>query len=240
MLKCSHIVYKVDNIQQVVEDYKALGFSPVWGSTPEKAHNAFLWFDEGPYIEFFQLPKKFEFLKYPLHLFYGRSAGQRWQQWAKTTEGWCDLALEPQEYIENTDKNVPEYPLDIKTIKNEMNKSGISASRIIRNKRINPGGEKVKYKVFCPNPEGFPFVFSGYETPQKPEGIKHANGATKIAWVKLDMDSAYIDQFQEFIKEDKYIKAIPSSQTRVFDVGLSGLKLDLNPDYLHGATFTAS
>ncbi len=239
MLKCSHILCKVDNIKAVVKDYESQGFSLVWGSTPEKAHNALLWFEEGPYIEFFQLPKKFEILKYPLQLFYGRSVGRRWEKWAKATEGWCDIALEPAEFKTGFSQHSQEYPLDIKTIKKALQVSGISSSRIVRKKRVSPEGEEVKFSVFCPDQEGFPFVFSGYKTSQRPLEIKHPNGAKKVAWVKVGVNPKDITQFKKLIKEDTFIKTEEHIQTHVCNVGLVGLQSNLDPKFLHGAVFTA-
>ena len=71
MLKCSHILCKVNNISNLFRDYEALGFSVEWGSAPERAHNALLWFKEGPFIEFLQMPKPVTYLSLPLGLVYG-------------------------------------------------------------------------------------------------------------------------------------------------------------------------
>ncbi|QKX04984.1 hypothetical protein HN014_08665 [Aquimarina sp. TRL1] len=237
MLQCSHILCKVDNIHKLVEDYTKLGFSLIWGSRKEKAHNALLWFEEGPYIEFFQLPKKFEVLSYPLKMFYGRGAGDRWTKWSKSPEGWCDMALESQETILAT-SFMP--PVDLKAIKKEMDKTGVRSSRIIKNKRVSPEGVKIKYSIFCPNATGFPFVFSGYDSPQKPEKIKHPNGATKINWVKMGVDSTYTEEFHHLIRTTPFIKTIPDTETKVFEVGLTGLRNELDPQLLHGAVFKTS
>ena len=71
MLKFWQIICKVNNIKEAVRDLEALGFSIEWGRAPERAHNALLWFKEGPFIEFFQLPKLFTYLSLPLGLVYG-------------------------------------------------------------------------------------------------------------------------------------------------------------------------
>src|SRR5262249_54346468 len=51
MLRCSHVLCTVDDIARAVADYTELGFTVEWGSDPRQAHNALIWFAEGPFIE---------------------------------------------------------------------------------------------------------------------------------------------------------------------------------------------
>ena len=227
MIKCSLIMCKVNNIANVVRDYEALGFSMEWGSAPERAHNALLWFEEGPFIEFFRAPKLFRYLRLPIGLVFGKAIGKRLAYYSRSSEGWCDVALEPAEM-----QNIQ----DLKAIKSVINKAGIPTSRIINGKRTRPDKLKVKYSLFMPNSVGLPYVAS-YDSPQRPEKIEHPNGATGIESVKMGVAENDLSQFQTLCKGDKFLKVEPSPQTRVLEVGLSGLEKKLDSRYLHGATF---
>ena len=175
------------------------------------------------------MPKLFAFLSLPFGLVYGRAAGKRWIHWNKCSKGWCDVALEPTESTK-----------DLRKIKLAINQAGISTSRIVHGKRIRPDGLKVKYSLFCPYTVNLPFVVSEYNPPQRPEKIKHPNGATGVEWVKMEVTESYFGQFHTLIKRDKRLKIEPSSQTRIFEVNILGLKRDLDPRYLHGAVFTTT
>lgn len=238
MIKCSHIVCKVNNIANVVRDYEALGFSMEWGSAPERAYNAMLWFEEGPFIEFYRPPKLFTYLRLPIGLVFGKAIGKRLAYYSRFSEGWCDVALEPADKNnENEQEAEMQNIQDLKAIKSAINKAGISTSRIINRKRTRPDKLKVKCSLFIPNSVGLPFVTSGYDSPQRPEKIEHPNGATGIESVKMGVAENDLSQFQTLCKGDKFLKVESSPQTRALEVGLSGLGKKLDSRYLHGATF---
>lgn len=241
MLKCSHILCKVNNISNLVRDYEELGFSIEWGSAPERAHNALLWFKEGPFIEFFQMPKSLAFLSLPFGLVNGWAAGKRWAHWARSSEGWCDVALEPADIKNETTQGAGiENVKDLTTIKQTINQMGVSTSRVINGKRIRPDGLKVKYSFFSPEPVGLPFVVSAYDPPQRPEKIEHPNGASGVEWLKMEVAESQLRQFQTLSKGDKWLKVESSSQTRVLEVRLSGLRRHLDLRRLHGAVITTA
>ena len=239
MLKCSHIICKVENIAAVVRDYQALGFAMEWGSAPERVQNALLWFEQGPFIEFFQIPGAFTYLSFPLGLIYGNAAGKRWRYWSKAGEGWCDVALEP-EHINNLE--IPDAAANqgkLRRIKLAVNSSGISTSRIIKGRRIRPDGIEVRYSLFAPAPASLPFVVSHYDPPQRPEKIRHPNGASGVEWVKMGVAEDLISRFRALTLGDQWLRIEPSVKTSVMEVGLHGLKTRLDPGFLHGAIFSA-
>lgn len=241
MLKCSHILCKVNNISDVVGDYEAEGFSIQWGSSPERALNALLWFEKGPFIEFFQIPKPLTFLIPPLGLIYGRAAGKRWAYWSKCSEGWCDVAMEPEERTSEASHGPGADRIrDLEAVKSAVNQAGISTSRMIHGRRTRPDGLKVKYSLFAPEPIGLPFVVSAYDPPQRPERIEHPNGASGVEWVKMGVADDRLHSFQFLAKEDKWLKAVSSPRTGVLEVCLSGLTKTLDPSRLHGAVFTTA
>ncbi|MCG7409835.1 VOC family protein [Paenibacillus sp. ACRRX] len=243
MLKCSHILCKVDNISQVVRDYEALGFTMQWGSAPNRANNALLWFEQGPFIEFFQIPKPLTYFIRPLGLFYGQVAGRRWSYWAKAASGWCDLALEPEEQdMEHTQGGAVDDGRDLTVIKEAIDLAGVATSRVIHGRRTRPDGQKVKYSLFATEPLGLPFVVSTYDPPQRPLRITHPNGARGVEWVKMEVAEHQMDLFHALSQNDKWLRVDTSSHIRhskVIEVGLSGLCQTLDSKLLHGAVITS-
>lgn len=238
MLVCSHIMCKVANISEAVQNCKKLGFSVEWGSAPERAHNAFIWFEEGPFIEFFQIPESWWLLGSPFGLIFGREAGKRWYRWFGSAEGLCDLALVPANAAEEAAKEVIRDSRSFKVLKQSLNKAGLSTSRIINGWRVRPDGVKVRYSFFSPEPSGLPFVVSGYDSCQRPEKVEHPNGARGITWIKMGVAPNDVQQFRLLTQGDKWLIAQPATETKLLELGLAGLKQSLDPNLLHGTVMT--
>jgi hypothetical protein len=242
MLRCSHVLCRVNNISQLVRDYESLGFTLEWGSAPGKALNALLWFEEGPFIEFFQIPRALSYFGPPLGLAFGRPAARRWKHWYESSEGWCDVALEPTGRGERLSRERSRENLrELKEIRTALNRQGIATSRVIRGARTRPDGIRVRYALFAPEPVALPFVVSRYDPPQRPAGISHPNGASGIQSITMGITEKYIQPFQTLIGGDTWLKTAPSLKTGVLEVALKGIRTtNLNPERLHGAVFTVT
>ncbi|MEK4063318.1 MULTISPECIES: VOC family protein [unclassified Paenibacillus] len=236
MLKCSHILCRVNDIAEVVRNYEALGFSVQWGSAPERALNALIWFEEGPFIELFQVPKSLTFLIPPLGLLFGRAAGRRWTYWAKAKEGWCDVALEPDERaaVQGQPQNVGRVE-QLAAIRQSLREAGLATSRVIHGNRTRPDRTKVKYSLFTTEPLGLPFIVSVYDPPQRPEMIRHPNGATGIGWVRMGVAAEHLPAMKLLAAGDRWLRFEDAPQTKVLEVGLSGLDDLLDASRMHGA-----
>ncbi|MBY9080393.1 VOC family protein [Paenibacillus sp. HN-1] len=238
MLKCSHILCRVDNVADVVRNYEALGFTVQWGSAPKRALNAFIWFEEGPFIELFQIPKSLTFFIPPLGLLFGRAAGRRWAYWAKVQEGWCDVALEPDDSATvHGDAGSVGRVEQLAAIRQSLRRSGLKTSRLIHGSRTRPDNVKVSYSLFATEPLGLPFVVSLYDPPQRPEKIRHSNGATGIEWVRMGIAAEHRSAMRLLVEEDRWLRLVNAPQTKVLEVGLAGLQASLEGSRLHGAVF---
>ncbi|MEW2547700.1 VOC family protein [Streptomyces sp. NPDC047002] len=225
MLRCSHVLCKVDDIRSVVDDYRELGFTLEYGSAPERAHNALLWFPEGPFIEFFQLPSVFRLLKWPMAARNGVAAGERLARWARPDEGWRDLALE-------TDDTA------LGRVHTTLRTSGVRVSRVMDGRRTRPDGAAVRYQFLATRPAALPFVVSAYSPPQRPTDVRHANGARRVGRVRLgvaDADRAAFDSLAAHLGPGGPLTVEPAAATGVLGVELDGLNAPLAPGRLHGA-----
>lgn len=218
MLKCSHVVYKVNCLSDIVKEYRERGFDIQWGSIPKKSFNAFIRFRHGPFIEFLQLPRRYALLRYPLGWFYGSPAGERMAYWATCPEGWCDVALE-----EKAEKSV--VTDDIISLQNlylTLRSSGIMLSRPIAGKRNRPDGQLVRYSFMLPVPSQLPFIVSPYYPPQHPMDVIHPNGALGIKQVLMGCCTKDRLFFGKFLSGDQWLATTPAEYTRVRSVTLYG------------------
>jgi hypothetical protein len=234
MLICSHILCKVASIKNAVRDFEALGFSLEWGSSPQRAHNALLWFEKGPFIELFELPSGFRYLRRPLGWIHGRAAGARLARWAQSREGWCDVALEPQ-----ANAVLPTDPTDLTAVRGAVARSGVDVSRVMRGKRKRPDGAEVRYRFFTPEPADLPFVVSPYAPPQRPSKVMHSNGAYAVERVRMGVSEVDRPRFEALVGDDCWLAMEHRECTAVLEVMLTGLKQPLDSRLLHGAMFVA-
>lgn len=218
MLKSSHILYKVDNIKTAVAKLTDMGFDVQWGKAPEKAHNAHVWFDNGPFIEFFQLPTYAYYMFYPFVLLQGKAAKKRWIKWGKHPEGWCDIAIEPA-----NEENV----FDLSGYQKKLQEQHINCSKIIPGKRVKPNGELVKYNFMLLDPEHLPFLVSHYDPPQRPKSTIHPNGATGIKSLELKLPENQLKNFEILCGNDEFIQPISATETGIENVVFTGCNFKL-------------
>ncbi|MEU6665608.1 VOC family protein [Streptomyces sp. NPDC046727] len=229
MLRCSHVLCKVDDVRSVVRDYESLGFTVEYGSAPERAHNALLWFEEGPFIEFFQLPPVFRLAKWPMAAVHGRAAGHLLAHWSRPGQGWRDLALETDD-------------TSLDRVHSVLRGSGVGVSRVMKGGRTRPDGNRVRYQFLATRPARLPFVVSAYDPPQRPAAVHHPNGARRIARVRMGVsehDRAAYDTLAAHLEQDGPLTVQTSPATGVLSVELDGVTGRLDPALLHGAVLTA-
>ncbi len=231
MFECTQIICKVNNLADAVSDYTALGFSVEWGSDPKKAHNAFLWFEEGPMIELFQVPRFGKYFSIPLGIIFGYQIKKRFLYWYNSPEGLCNITMGPTD---------TESRLNLKKVLPIVNRAGIKTSRIMKGTRTRPDGKKVKFSFAVPLPVGLPILASWYDPPQHPENISHRNGAKAIKWIKMEVSKKDRIHFEFLTKKDKRIYIKTADETRILEVGLWGLEKSLNKKLLHGAVLKST
>lgn len=227
MLKCSHILCKVDNLGDAVASLEQAGFSVQWGGKPGKAHNALVWFEQGPFLEFFELPRAFCWLSYPFGWRFGRAAGQRLRNWALAPAGWCDVALEPEQYQ-------PADPLNLDRIKEHLRQQALAGSRIVKGSRISGNGEKVHYRFMAPAGQHLPFIVSHYHPLQRPSQITHFNGARGVTNVNFHVPKASRASLERLLPTDRWLNTQSSERRQVSSVTLTGWQaLPKTSDFIH-------
>ncbi|WP_010694379.1 VOC family protein [Saccharopolyspora spinosa] len=206
---------RIENVQKTVGELAELGFSVAWGSAPDTAHNALVWFEEGPFLEFFTFPSALRLLRWPVAARFGRGMGDRFARWARADGGWRDVALETDD-------------LDLTATRDRLVGSGLGVSRIFRNGRTRPDGQRVDYQFMSPRPAVLPFVVSSYDPPQRPAKITHPNGATAVWAVHYGIRPEHRADYDRLIGEDPWLRPRAATTTGVLEVELAGLTTPLS------------
>ena len=220
MLVCSHVLCKVDSIADAVADFTTIGFTVTWGADPKRAHNALVWFDEGPFLELFELPVWMRALWPAMAPVRGRAAADRIVHWARPGEGFRDVAL------------ATAGP-DLAAARAALTAAGLPVSPVLRGKRTRPDGQQVRYRFMAPRPARLPFVVSTYDPPQRPAHTVHPNGARRIGGVHLGVAGRDRVAYDVLAGSGRWLTPVAGS-AGVLRVEVEGLRAAPDPSRAHG------
>ncbi len=188
-MRLSHILYKVKNLHEAVADFEKMGFTVRYGTRKDKAFNALIWFEDGPFIELFaikNIPSLFIFLAKRI----GKEAAlQRFEYYSKADYGWVDYAIENDRY-------------DLDKENNLLTELGYKYSTL-PGSRKNIEHIKLKWKLSIPFDLGLPFLMSAYKPNPRPYSIQHANGAKRIKALTWHTSAKHIDVIRELTTDGR-------------------------------------
>ncbi|KOY81125.1 VOC family protein [Lysinibacillus macroides] len=229
MLKISHIQCRVTNIKKAVNDFKKAGFQVEWGRNPKNSLNAFIWFEQGPFVELFEMKRFMSPISIPLGIIYGKSMQERWKKWMVQHEGLIDFALEGyKEEIAKQD--------NLDSVRREINNLGIKTSKVLNGRRKKPTGEIITYGFFSLSPIELPFVVSAYSTPQRPKSIHHTNGAKHIHSMSISCTKHTAEVLSTILKDDVKLHIDVANNFKINNVVIEGLTEKVDAQLLHGAS----
>ncbi len=157
-LQLDHLVILVNNLEQAVSDYEAMGFTVTPGGehTDGATHNALVCFSDGSYLE--------------LVAFRQPSPDHRWWRYTATGEGLIDWALLPSRIAHDIDT---------------LQRGKLAYTDAIPGGRLRPDGTAIAWEIALPPTDSLPFLCADV-TPRGlrvPVGAarSHANGTLGIA-----------------------------------------------------------
>ena len=103
-LKLSHVLYQVKDLHLAVKKLQDAGFIVEYGTNPQKAYNALIWFDEGVFIEIYHNSGLPFYVKWMMKCFGYQTVLDRMNKWKNFGEGWCEWSLESTLDQLNSDK----------------------------------------------------------------------------------------------------------------------------------------
>jgi len=226
MYKLSHIQIKVEKIEQGIADFEKMGFMVERGG--KKSRNAFIWFEEGPFIELLEMHRKDIIFAPIFGLVYGSAMNGRWQKWCTRREGMIDFAMEPSD----------SYRLHIdnfKKVREEAKKLELKPGKVITWSRKNMNENKVHFSYLPVLPKSLPFLVSAYDIRQRPKCIVHANGATRIINLKVSCKAQEFKAFEKLTKHDPSIRLVEGEKFKINSIGITGIHKELPKRLLHNA-----
>lgn len=173
-MRISQIVYKVDNLEKAVKNAQEDGYLVEYGQE-KRPYNAFIYFPEGPYIEYMKSTGVPGFVKFFMRLFRCRELAQRFKVWDEASEGPIGIGIEvDSEQIDDirlflTNKNIKSFKIPI--------------SRVDIH-----GKNNICYCLFPAN-TNMPFYVTKYLGEKSRDHYIHKNGVKQVQSVEIRMKS---------------------------------------------------
>ena len=225
----SHVLIRVSDLEAAVADYRAAGFTVTLGSDPATAHNAMIYFEDGPFLELFTPPKISRITLIAAEGFLGKAAAARFRLWGQQGEGYVEYAFE------STSKTLADEIARLRA-------AGIRTSRALSKSRRRLDNRKVRWQLTFPDSLELPFVMSAYDPPdeQSETARIHANGAKRISGLHIahPLPQDHSQELERFIGGHLSAHGISLSQgpRYVIDrVNIDGLKWPVDPSKAHSA-----
>ncbi len=169
-MKVSHIILKVDNLDNAVREYRKRGFSVEYGRVKNPI-NALIYFSDGPYIELLDSTHMPGFFKKTFRLLGKGGMVDRLDYWDQHTGGYCGLALET--YAPTLEKEL--------AVLNKHHQEYFK----MKNKRDDTKGRKLRFQTAFPNELALPFLMTYFNIDPKPKNYVHPNGIQGITKVRF-------------------------------------------------------
>ena len=189
-MKVSHVLYKTNNLEECVVNFKNMGFEVEFGSKTNP-HNALIYFSEGPYIELLKKPPVPFYINLLLRVVNKGKVADRFKYWKTVEEGFFGLCLENYE----TDFKEEEKIL----IKNQQNYFITKSSRTDNLNRV------LKWKLLFPYELKLPFLMTYFNIDPKPKNFVHPNGIKRIKRISFGTDKKHISIIEELC-DDKILE----------------------------------
>jgi hypothetical protein len=191
-MKLSHVIYKTDDLDKSVEDFKSQGFKVDYGSK-YNPHNALIYFSKGPYIELVPRAPVSWFTKFILRIIGRSKLVDRFNIWDKSDIGFFEICLE-------------NYGNDF-SIESEILKKNNEPFFITKSKRLDPDDRLLKWKLLFPINIKLPFMMTYFNIDPKPKNFIHPNGIKSIKEVKYGTDKDLIPIVNKLC-DDKILKVV--------------------------------
>ena len=181
-MKVSHILYKVNNLDISVKEWRDKGYIVEYGRE-KNPYNALIYFSEGPYLELFNNSSMPKFIKLILCIFGKSAMVKRMNLWENSKEGLIAVSLENYSISLNKELKILES-LNIKYFKTSS-------------KRKDTKGRLLKYIVAFPDEMKIPFLMTYFNIDPKPKNFCHPNEVVGIKSISFGTDKKFFKIINE-------------------------------------------
>ncbi|MEM7099582.1 MAG: VOC family protein [Pseudomonadota bacterium] len=220
----SHILCKVDDLHSAIELWRKAGFEVQLGNKAEKAINALIWFERGPFIELIDAqgakPPGW-FLGFFKHILKSPWVG-RFDRWVDNKPGWCELALETTG--------------DLKPVLGRLRSSEMKIFGPVPNRRQPPNSPVIQTQTAFPHCLELPILMGAYKPDPRPAHVQHPNGAIEIDRIEITIPEETAQDWQALLDTtDTWLKIRVGTDYAVNRVTIRGLNRTLDPRSINGA-----
>ena len=177
-MRITQIVYKVDNLQKAVNRAEKNGYLVEYGRK-KNPYNAFIYFEEGPFIELMESTGMPILAKFFLKLFRKKEFVDRFDKWDKAPAGPLGIGIQVE-----TEQ--------IGCIEDYLKKQGI-LSRKVPIVRYDINGKSNRCYSLFPDEINMPFYVTKYAKERKHENTNHPNGAKCVTRVDVCLGDDVFD-----------------------------------------------
>lgn len=193
-IQLSHVLYRVQDLHGAVKKLRQAGFMVEYGTAPEKAYNAMIWFDKGVFIEIYKHPELPVGIKWLMKRTGYKTIVQRMDKWKTTENNWCEWSLESK-------------MTDLQTWKRFFKREKIPF-KSHKTRRKTKEGKMLSWHLLIPEDIQFPFLMSAYTPNPRPQKNIHPNGVTGVNSLIVGEEKLNILLLNKLLTIDTSLKLI--------------------------------
>ncbi|MDO5718417.1 MAG: VOC family protein [Tissierellia bacterium] len=184
-MKLSHILYKVNDVEEAIKDFEEMGFSIC-----RVGFNPKIWFEDETFIELFKFDKS-NFTIGLTKLIGLRGIGKKFEFFRDSDFGIMEYSLEKDHY-------------DLDPENRLLKEMGYKYTSI-KMKKNDESGVKLKWKITFPYDVNIPFycAIGNFKELGMPKEINHKNGARRIEKLVWGVDKKYIDDIKALYDDER-------------------------------------
>lgn len=187
-MKLSHLILKVERLDQAVRDYRKEGFAVEYGRAKNPI-NALVYFSEGPYIELLDGSRMPNAAKTLMRLLGKGALVNRFERLDSCAPGYCELALES-------------YGSNLAEERALLRKHGIKSCEAPA-RRVDVHGRDLRFRIASPTALDIPFLMTYFSIDPKPKNFVHPNGIEQIGRVVYSTDPARFPVIRELCDDER-------------------------------------
>jgi hypothetical protein len=211
-VQLSHVLYRVKDLHIAVNKLQQAGFIVEYGTYPDKAYNALIWFEKGVFIEIYHDSGLPAYIQWIMKIFGYQSVLKRIKQWENVEEGWCEWSLESVLKNLNSEK--------------QFFKSGNIGFKFHKAKRKDADGIKLRWELLMPDDIDFPFLMSAYTPDPRPKEINHPNGIVGVKNIKVGTDHLNTRLFNQLLTNQEGLELVQGKGLQTVEFINSDLKIE--------------
>lgn len=193
-MQLSHVLYRVKDLKTAVEKLRDEGFIVEYGTSPLKAYNALVWFEEGVFVEIYTNSGLPNWAKWLMKIFGYQPVLDRMNKWEYIEKGWCEWSLETMaDHLSEQKAGLREQGIPFKFHKA---------------KRKDIKGQILRWELLMPHAIDFPFLMSAYVPNPRPKKINHPNGISGVSKLVVGTENLDAVLLKQLLPDQKGLELI--------------------------------